>query len=344
MSFDWEQLLTSRGIEFNARGPNTSGGNIAVRCPFCDRDDDDPRYRYMSISLSGSGWRCFRRPADHRGRSPVRLIAALLRCTHEEAARIAGVRDLPVSLADHIRARLSPRAASESVQQPSLEWPKELRELSTRATALPYLSYLSDRLEILPSAALEVARERGLRWASSGPYAGRVVFPVRLDDRLVSWTGRSIGRSELRYKTLSTDPEKAAAEGLPTALSPTSDVLLFCDDLARWSERARVLLICEGPFDALKVHVLGRELGIAATCLFGLNLSPAQVGLLGGVVQCYDQSFLLLDRGTLSPALRMRGILSQIGVGLRHLPEGVKDPGKLSWHHLDFLARLITIK
>src|SRR5215475_10070301 len=84
--FDWPAFLDQRGIEYEPDGKF----NIRCVCPWCS-DKDSPR---MAISTTGKGWHCWA-AADHRGRSPVRLIAALTGVSLPEAATLAGVRILP---------------------------------------------------------------------------------------------------------------------------------------------------------------------------------------------------------------------------------------------------------
>jgi hypothetical protein len=333
--FSWPDFLNARGIDYRDSGPNTSVGNVVVKCPFCGVGDEG---EHMSIAINGLGWRCFRRPMEHRGRSPVRLIAALLKCSSADAARIAGVRDLPVSLLGSVRARLVKQSVTIDHGQQSLNWSPDFKPFSDKITARPYLFYLSKRLDLSLTKTITLTQSWDLRWASSGPYAGRVIFPVRQEGQLMTWTGRAIGNSQIRYKTLSTDLTKAKTEGLPAALAPTSNLLLFHDDILK--QPARTLVITEGPFDAAKVRVLGHDFQMQATCLFGLNLSDAQVVLLAAVVPRYGSAFLLLDRGALAPAMRMRARLMQLGVGLRHLPLGVKDPGSLSKKDIAFVQGL----
>src|SRR6202040_650598 len=109
-----------------------------------------------------------------------------------------------------------------------------------------------------------------------GPFSYRVVIPVFLNKRLVTWTGRSIAPSEeLRYRSLSTDPEKA--NGLPVALENIKHTLFDYDSL---KEGGRVLAVAEGPLDAMRLGFLGERYGIKATCLFGKSLHPMQLDLL----------------------------------------------------------------
>src|SRR4051812_26553261 len=85
--FDWVTFLNRRGIEYTDRGSSATAGNLAIHCVFCGAADPGT---HLAISLHGRGWRCWRNKA-HSGRSPVRLIQALLGCTWVEAERLAGV-------------------------------------------------------------------------------------------------------------------------------------------------------------------------------------------------------------------------------------------------------------
>src|SRR5690606_26285475 len=122
-----------------------------------------------------------------------------------------------------------------------------------------------------------------------------VIFPIR-DFRgvLQTWTGRSIKRDAMpRYKTLTLrfDPEYPDK---PLALAPVNDLLLGLPMLAR-APSPKALILCEGPFDAVRISAFGHHQGIYATSLFGLNVSVSQVGLLRELSGRIPTLWLLLD-------------------------------------------------
>src|SRR5229473_242641 len=83
--FNWLQFLQSYNIQYIDKGSYVSKGNVNICCPFCDYDE---KY-YLGISLDNKGYGCWW-SSSHRGKNPVRLVQALLKCSYQEAARICG--------------------------------------------------------------------------------------------------------------------------------------------------------------------------------------------------------------------------------------------------------------
>ena len=319
--FDWPTFLHSRRIEYVTQGANVSMGHIAIRCPFCGSADPS---QHMSINLAGAGWRCWRNVA-HRGRSPVALIAALVPCSQAQAAVIAGIDQvsLPEDFAASVRARLSVVEGAATTR--TLSMPIEFHPLDDRYIARPYVNYLHQR----GFTELATLHRFNIRYAAHGAFAGRIIFPVTIDGQLVTWTGRTIVPDRLpRYKALTIDAQLAKAQDLPTAVAKITDTLFAYDMLQ--NVRGRVLYLVEGPLDALKLWKLGERMGLYATCLFTTRMSPAQTQLLHSILPRFERAYVLLDQGAEAQAMRARSQLAALGVGVRFMPAGTKDPGELS--------------
>lgn len=320
--FDLQRFFDQHGIKYRTSGANVSRGNIAIHCPFCGPDDPS---EHLSVNIEGKGWRCWRHP-DHRGKSPARLVRALLRCSMDKAREIVGHSIfLPEDFGDRVKAMFATAADMPIVDE--LPVPAEFRAFKGYPTSRPFVRYLRDR----GFTDLQIGRmtnRYGMRYCTEGSYGGRIIFPVTYDGELVSWTGRSISRNAtLRYKTLTTDEESADREGYRPALGAISHYLLWFDEL---EERGgEVLVLCEGPFDALKVDVLGRADGIRATCFFTAAPTEAQVDMLHTLARRFDRILLLLDKGTVSLGMRVSQQLSSVQVESAHMPKGLKDPGEL---------------
>lgn len=322
---DWQSFLGSHNIPFKS-----TGNNIEIPCPWCGGSDPS---HHMAISLAGRGFKCWR-DRTHAGRHPAKLIQALLGCSWEQANGYAGTeKSIPNDFLSKIRGTLMQADTVET--QYKLDFPSEFKTFSGLPSSKPYTNYLMGRgfseLQIRRASA-----EYGIRYASQGDYKGRVIFPVWFEDQLVGWTGRTIYPNEdLRYKTLSNNPEK----GPPTAPRPISDYLLFFDVIKQ--SKAKYLVICEGPFDALKVNILGTKLGVVSTCLFTNSASKAQLGLLHELIPQFEKSFVLLDFAAAAQAGRLVSQLAALNVQGRGLPDGYKDPGELgSIDVLRFCLRL----
>ena len=312
--FDWISFFESNRIHYVASGPNTSKNQIGIRCPFCGVNDPS---EHMSINLEGKGFRCWRQPL-HSGKNPTKLIQALLNCSWEQAASIAGQsKSLPNDFMNKVRSSINKQ---EIVERPNnLKLPKEFKLFSTLPSCKPYLSYITKR----GFDAFD-AYEYGVYYASQGNYKGRVIFTIDFNKELVGWTGRTIYPSEMiRYKTLTHDLEK---EDNP-APAPISHYLLFYDRIV--DVDADTIVLCEGPFDAWRLNVLGETIGVIATCFFTSTLSKQQLNLLHDLLPKFKNRYLLLDENTFSKAARIRADLIALGVEVKRLPAGVKDPGDL---------------
>ena len=312
--FDWLDFLQSRRIEYNTNSASATKGNVAVRCPFCGSDDPGT---HMAISITGKGWRCWRN-IKHSGKNPVPLVAALIRCTLDQAREIVGQpKGVDANFLDNVKNLLAEDSAPEEQKRP-IRLPNDFRPIAMvedLPSGKPYAAYLRKRGYAEP--------RRLWRWelyyCTRGFYSGRVMFPVRHKGELVGWTGRHIGRHTIRYLS-------SSLEGRPAI----SNFLLWRDNLVRYSKRGfNTIILCEGPFDALRINWLGRPHGICATCFFTASPSPSQVNLLHNLLPRFERKLLMLDQGTLPTALRLTWELSSLDVHARYLPLGVKDPGEI---------------
>jgi hypothetical protein len=280
----------------------------------------------MSVNLAGEGWKCWRKD-EHRGKSPVYLVQALLGTTLERARSIVGDAVF-IPEGDFMQAVMSRMEPPVVTTRKPLKMPDEFKPIIDVPSARHTINYLTGpSRQFTLKQTMNMTKNYDLRYATRGPFKGRVIFPIRYRGDLVTWTGRSIYANEaLRYKTLSADAE---LEEHP-AVGPVNDYLLFYDDLVDNYDGSDTIVLCEGPFDALKVRVLGRRHGIRATCFFTASPSTRQIDLLHDVLRQYRYRYLLLDRGTLSTAMKVLGSLSALRMKALTLPDDVKDPGLLT--------------
>lgn len=320
MAFNWVSFLDSNHIHYATSGPNVSRGHVAVHCPFCGRQDPS---QHMSLNLKHGGWNCWRND-NHSGKSPVYLVQALLGCTRERAQGIVGEAVfLPDDFLGTVHGLIAPKRAP--VRKP-ITLPPEFKPFAGQPSSKRFVEYLTGRAFTLKQIG-RMTKRYGLHYCTSGRFKGRVIFPVTFEGKLMTYTGRTIYPDiELRYKTLSYDPE---LEEIP-AVGPISDYLLFYDELMRNDWDCDTLILCEGPFDALKVSVLGRPHGIDATCFFTASPSQGQIDLLGDLISIYKRRYLLLDQGTLPTALRTQIDLQGLKTRVLTLPKAFKDPGLLT--------------
>lgn len=317
--FDWPRLLAARGVPYVTRGPNTAKNHLSVKCPFCG--DADPS-QHLGISLKGEGWGCLRN-SQHRGRSRARLISALLHCSMEEAHRIAGTDQAsPTAVDEDFGAEVAALLGMGEPTKPKspLTLLPEFKRLGTGLRDAPFLDYLWRR-GYNRSQIEWISDAYKLHRTVRGEFRYRLIIPVySREGVLQTWTGRTIAEDEsVRYKSLS----KEKSVDVPSNLLLGLPLLWKCTN-------PHVLVLCEGPFDALRISALGREYGIYGTCLFGLNVSERQALLLDQLSQKFQRIILLLDPDADWAVLRIRDLLQPLRLVVGTLPTGVKDPGELS--------------
>lgn len=290
----------------------------------------------MSINLKHGGWNCWRSD-QHSGKSPAYLVAALLNIPLDRAKEIVGESVfIPENFLDVVKNKISPEKTKD---QKTLKLPKEFRRIDiNRPSAKHFVNYLrSPERGFSLSQIASLSDEYGLRYCKEGRFNGRIIFPVWYDGSLVTWTGRTIyPHVDLRYKTLETtsdDPKRITAAG------PITDYLLWYDQLIDNVERADTLILCEGPFDSLKVSVIGRNYGIESTCFTTATPSSRQIQLAAELAEVYPHRYLLLDRGTLGNAIRTAANLRTLNFKVLTLPPQIKDPGLLTKDELIKIIR-----
>ena len=186
-----------------------------------------------------------------------------------------------------------------------------------------FWAYLRDRG--FPDGQIEeLARHFRLHYAMQGEGAYRLIVPIyNADGELMTWTGRSIADdAKVRYKTLTVHPEA----GEISARAPITDLLL---DLPNLNYGGSFLIICEGPFDVLKLWPYAERYNARVTCLFGKTISTAQIELLAGLRDGYYGCFLLLDPDAVMDSLRLRERLSALRV-MSVNPSDDADPGEMN--------------
>ena len=323
MTFDWVSFFESNQIPYSTKGPSVTKNHIVTRCVWCGMADPS---EHLSISLVGQGFRCWRQPL-HSGKNPAKLIQALLGCSWEQATNLAGnAKTLPNDFLSKMKASLVKK--EEVKMERVLSLPEEFKEFNKKPSCRMYAEYLRQR-RFNDKNIFEDTKEYGIYYASQGLYKGRIIFTVHHEDRLAGWTGRTIFPSEIvRYQTLTNDKEKAEGRGEIPANFPINNYLLWFDRLVNCG--LENIVLCEGPFDAWRVNLLGASIGVAATCFFTNTPSRQQIQLLHSLLPKFRQKFILLDEGTASKAERLRKDLFSLGVVVKNLPFGLKDPAEIN--------------
>jgi len=313
------EVLDTHSIPYITSGKNVKRGCVNIKCPFCGEAD---RSSHLGINLSTGMWACWRN-IEHRGRLPHRLLMKLLGCSYEAAqALLVDTSDLR-TITD--RLTMEEKDNDKSTEDKSVEYESGIVPLSNKPIHGRFFQYLAQRgfdyQHIHPMTGLY-----DLHCALVGQFKNRIVFPIHVNDRLMGYTGRCVDDGRLRY----------------LSSGPTIKRHLLWHDLLL--SGGRRLWVCEGPFDALKIDYLSRRIGLPdrATCLFNVNPTESQLDELLEVAGHFDSVSLLFDRGALNEALLVQKMLFPMLIGVSSLPDGVDDPGELSWSQVHLLYKRET--
>lgn len=324
-AFKWPDLLRQEGIAHIERGANVKRGEINIRCPFCG--NADPSY-HMGLNLETGWWSCWRNRAQHSGKSPLRLIMKLLDVPYWQARKVAGLGEDYVDPEgfDAAAARLlrgDPEATARpgEVRREFLQHDKYAIPITDRMRTRRAWNYLYADRKFAGEDIPKLVERYDLRTATDGQYAHRIIIPYYLDGKLITWTARAIGPSEIRYKDL---PRKLS-------LVPPKETLYNHDCIPRGG---KVLVIQEGPFDALKVDFYGREYGVRSIALSTNSVSDEQAYMLAAADSQFELKLVMMDNATalgLADSMRLRQELNFMhNVKAVAVPDGEKDGGELS--------------
>lgn len=321
IKINWERLLHQHGVEFIERGSNVKRGNINIHCPFCGAADPS---HHMGINLETSWWGCWRNQ-NHRGRSPLRLLVALLGISWRRAREIAGVDDDYVDPDGFtaLAARLlgnAVQAPQQDVDQQVLHMPREFREITDSVATRRAFNYLVDGRGFEVDTVQNLISDYSLKFSIVGSFKDRVIMPFFYFGALVTWTGRAIGSSSLRYKDLDLD----------SCVVPAKEMLYNHDSTL---QRGRYLVVVEGPMDALKLDFYGKSYGVRAVALATNSISDEQIWLIEDAASKFRKVFVMMDNASMLgvvDSMRMKEKMTQItNLSFVPVPEGYKDAGEM---------------
>jgi hypothetical protein len=316
-------------IPYEIEGKNVKKGNVTIRCPFCE---DDPGF-HLGINLDDGAYSCWR-DYRHRGRNTVKLVMKLIKCSVEEAKHELGLDVLDFAL------------AHESLQKEIMKLFELPKTLVVGMGGVDYLEYESSFHTITPTGLKtrfwNYLFDRGfskdlekfietyqLKADSTGYYKDRIIIPVFMDDKLVTWTSRSIHAKAIpKYKD---HPIERSVRHCKFCLGNFDTISLG----------GRLLLVTEGPMDMLKMDFYSPD-NVHATCLFTRFITAEQELLLFSLSNFYESVILLLDNDAQFVSLNLKNKLSYIpNLRLGKLPVHVKDPGDLTYKEVKDLVERI---
>jgi hypothetical protein len=320
--FDWARLLKEQHVPYVESGPNVKRGELAIQCPYCGSADPS---KHMGINLETGWWSCWRNRAQHSGKSPLRLIMKLLGVPYGKAREIAGLDADYVDPEgfDAIAARVMGRnkeVVNPSADRRFLDLDPGFIDIVPRGRARRAFEYLfHDRGFDLGADVDKLCEDYQLKFGT-GRWADRIILPYFQDGKLVTWTGRAIAESTVRYRDLSLDESLLA----PKETLYNHDAMLT---------EGKALVLVEGPFDVLKLDFYGKQFGVRAVGLSTNSIKEEQAFLLQTARGHFPRVLVMLDTKSklgIVDSMRMKQELYFIdNLSIVPVPCGAGDAGAL---------------
>lgn len=296
--FDAVTVLREHQIPFWTEGKNVSPGWINVQCPFCN--DHSNHCGINPVKYYVNCWKC--------GRHSIKeLLVALLNISYRQADQIIEENETYDPIALYKQKRQNTNT--------SLSLPPGTGDLKKM-----HKSYLLSR-NFNPEEIVSRWSIRGTEVL--GPYAYRIIIPIFLNSKLVSYQGRDVtGKSELRYMACQPEDEIVSHKSITYG----------CDKI-----RNRKAIIVEGVFDVWRM-------GPGAVATFGTSYSNAQIKFIQQII---DTAFLLFDPGdeqAEEKAHKLALQLSAIGTTCELIEledHDGRDPADLTQDEADYLKKYL---
>lgn len=298
MSFDAPKFYRDHGIDCASSGhKRTRSGWVQINCPFCGTSYG------LGFAPSSGAYNCW-----HCGpHDQVKVIQSLLNCSVNQALQtLAQYKGRPV-LRNPQGFDVKPQRRREC------DWPLGTGPMTDRHRAyLARRGYDPDRLEAT----------YGLRGTGPvGDYKHRVILPIHLDGKMISYQGRDItGKCEAGIKYMACPKELEVMDHKHS---------LYAIDLVKGDAAA----IVEGAADCWR-------LGPGAVGTFGTGFTKTQQNLFR---KRFKRGFVLFDPEpvALRKAERCAAELAVLGLQMEliELDEEGVDPGDLPQQTADYIMR-----
>lgn len=323
MAFNWKKFLEAYRIEHIEEGPNVKRGNVNIACPLCGNDPS----HHMGLNLEDASWGCWRN-SQHRGKNPVRLIAALAKCSFADAEKMVkeGTPEAAVGLdkLKQLAQGLGQKKEKKVRKYDPVKYPKSFHKVNTAYFGRRFRRYLMTR-GFRREELVKLCRHYQLRYCLVGQFKHRVIFPFLREGEMIGWTGRAIAKAENRYLSY-----------------PSSEVvkhLLFNSHYAETAQFKRVLVVVEGPLDCIKLDFYLQEYGIHVVGLLGVSTTVQQIAELLRIGEAYDMVVFMLDEEALARSLDLQSAASKLNAKIQTDCMGFDDPGDMREKHVRKLAK-----
>lgn len=238
-NFDICKFLDDRNIRYFHSGNNTSTGWISTNCIFCIDQSN-----HLGINLSSKAFSCFK--CAEKGNA-VKLVCTIDGCDVKTAFQI---------ISEYGDGTFVPR---EKHYQSKVKFPMG----TVKILSDPALAFLESRRY---DTQIVIDKYDLYSTGPSGDYKHRIIIPVFVKNRIVSFTGRDItGQSSIKYKNSSEQ----------YSIRDVKQCLYNMDNVYR--DKA---VIVEGIFDAWRI-------GDGAVATFGTKYTREQLRLLKGLKQVF---------------------------------------------------------
>lgn len=286
--FDVQAYLESRGIDYHSAGEdNVSRGWVNITCPFPECDDHS---WHCGVNLESKLFSCYL--CGNKGPIP-RLIRQIEGCSFAQANSVLESFQNPSNYPPNRElGRLSPRTPTKSLI------PREAGPL--QAIHRDYLinrNFDPERLE---------TKYRLMGTGNLGRYKFRIVIPVVLDGRVVSFTSRDVtGKARSKYKDQ--PPEESVV--------PVKRCLYNLDSVGD------AVVVVEGPTDVWRI-------GDGCVATMTTQWNDDQVALLRG--KGLKRAFVMFDSDARHKMKRLADRLSMFVPDVETIGMDEGDPGDWS--------------
>lgn len=316
--FPFVDFLRDNSVQFEYREGLTE---LETGCRFCDFDHTG---KMMGINTATGMYGCWY-SADHKGGNPVRFVMAWLDCTKSHAISVVNeytgnnLEDL-MGMLESWGVTMDDEPEEDTIV---LEFPDTFVRIDPRKGMHRRFSrYLVSRRGFDHEDVQRLIRIYGLRLdTASSIWRNRLIVPIYENKVLVTWQGRDIGDSDLRWLSLS---EKKPLEGALAA----GNIKHTIYNIDKINKGGDVLVISEGVFDALKVDFYGFKRKVRGGCMFGKSITDEQLFLLQQAASKYKQLVFVLDEGTGSEDVILA--LKFPDAKFEPMPKSVDDLGELT--------------
>lgn len=234
---NFEKLFTDYHIDYNNR---VNRGWVNIHCPYCTEVSGT---FHGGFNTSGNYYHCWK-CGGHDFKQTLSLVTNISRSQVEDLIHQYSGRN---SLLDRLNKK---QAKATKLELPTDTFTPSERKYLRQRNFNP--KYLHEKYKVVGG---------GL----TGAWKFRIIIPLILNEKIVSWTGRSILSKEKtnelkipRYKNLSIEQ---------SVIDPKS-ILYNLDNC-----RNEVAVLTEGPFDVMR-------LGDDFFCSFGTELTQSQINLI----------------------------------------------------------------